>query len=95
MRRSIEEDISMISEFNAAPWRSGSVSITTGLKTAVKNGNVNDLKPVTLDPRPHKFESPENAKVVPSDVFPGEYVVMVPDGFGFPGHRNGGVYLMV
>ena len=89
------EDFLLISEFNGAPWRSGSVAITTGVKEAVQNGDVNNLKPVKLDPRPHKFESPANAKVVPDDVFAGENIVCVPDGFGFPGHRNGGVYLLV
>lgn len=89
------EDFLLISEFNGAPWRSGSVAIVAGVKDAVTNGGLDDLKPVTLDPRPYKFESPNNAKVVPDDVFAGENVVMVPDGFVIPGHRNGGVYLLV
>ena len=89
------EDFLLISEFNGAPWRAGSVAIVPGVKSAVQGGDVNDLSPVTLDPRPYKFESPNNAKVVPDDVFPGENVVLVPDGFVIPGHRNGGVYLLV
>ena len=89
------EDFMLISEFNGAPWRSGSVAIATGLKDAVIAGDVNDVEAVKLDPSPYKFESPNNAKVVPDDVFAGENVVLVPDGFVIPGHRDGGVYLLL
>ena len=33
--------------------------------------------------------------MVPSGIFPGEEVILVPDGFSIPGHRDGGLYLMV
>merc|ERR1711920_135818 len=89
------EDFLLISEFNGSPWRSGSVAIAPGLKDAVVAGDVDDVKAVTLDPSPWKFESPNNAKVVPDDVFAGENVVLVPDGFVIPGHRDGGAYLLV
>lgn len=59
------------------------------------NGNVGDLKAVTLDSSPYTLQSPNRAQFVPADVFPEENVIMVPDGFLIPGHRNGGVYLMV
>ena len=32
---------------------------------------------------------------MPDVVFPSDNVIMVPDGFSLPGHRNGGVYLLV
>jgi len=49
-----------------------------------------------LDPSPYKWENPNNAKVVPAGVFAGgENVILVPDGFVIPGHRDGGAYLLV
>ena len=89
------EDFLLISEFNGAPWRSGSVAIVPGIKDAVADRKVDTLDPVTLDPSPYKFESPNRATVVPDDVFSSDNVVLVPDGFVIPGHRNGGVYLLV
>ena len=89
------EDFLLISEFNGAPWRSGSVAIVPGIKDAVADREVDSLEPVTLDPSPYKFESPNRATVVPDAVFPSDNVVFVPDGFVIPGHRNGGVYLLV
>lgn len=89
------EDFLLISEFNGSPWRSGSVAIAPGLKDAVVAGDVDDVKAVRLDPSPWKFESPNNAKVVPDDVFAGVNAVLVPDGFVIPGHRDGAVYILV
>jgi hypothetical protein len=89
------EDFMLISEFEGAPWKSGSVAIVPGLKEGVMNGDVSDLKAHTLDPSPYKFENPNNSKKVPDDVFDGELVVLVPDGFVIWGHRDGGVYLLV
>lgn len=89
------EDFLLISEFNGAPWRSGSVAIAPGLKDAVIAGNVDDLEAVKLDPSPYRFENPNNAKVVPDDVFAGVNAVLVPDGFVIPGHRDGGAYILV
>ena len=43
----------------------------------------------------YKFENPNKSQVVPSGIFPGEEVILVPDGFSIPGHRDGGLYFMV
>ena len=56
---------------------------------------MSNVQTTMLDPFPYKFENPNNAKVVPDDVFSGVNAIMVPDGFVIPGHRNGGVYIMV
>jgi len=85
----------LITEFEGAPWKSGSVAIVPGLKEAVMNGDVSDLKAHTLDPSPYSFENPNNSKKVPDDVFDDELVVLVPDGFVIWGHRDGGVFLLV
>jgi len=89
------EDFLLISEFDGAPWASGSVALVPGIKDAVKNGNVSDLKAYTLDPTPYDFENPNNASFVPADVFEGEHAIIVPDGFLIIGHRDGGVYLLL
>jgi len=85
----------LITEFEGAPWKSGSVAIAPGLKDGVMKGDVSDLKAHTLDPHPYKFENPNNSKKVPDDVFDGELVILVPDGFVIPGHRDGGVFLLI
>ena len=89
------EDFLLIAEFNGAPWRSGSVAMATGIKQGVIDGDMSSVETTTLDPKPYKFENPNNAKVVPDDVFSGVNAIMIPDGFVIPGHRNGGVYIMV
>ena len=88
------EDTLLISEFNGSPWRWGSIAITRGLKEQVQSGSV-DLDATKLDPIDYKFENPNRSQVVPSGIFPGEEVILVPDGFSIPGHRDGGLYLMV
>ena len=85
----------LISMFEGAPWKSGSVAIAAGLKGGIEGRNVSDVKPVRLDPAPYAFESPNNAKKVPDDVFPGEHAIIVPDGFLIPGHKQGSVFIMI
>ena len=48
-----------------------------------------------MDPSPYEFRSPNKAQKVPDDVFPGENVILVPDGFLIPGRSLGNAYLMV
>ena len=90
-----DEDFLLISAFEGAPWKSGSVAIAKGLKGGIEGRNVSEVKAVTLDPAPYAFESPNNAKKVPDDVFPGEHAIIVPDGFLIPGHRQGSVFIML
>ena len=89
------EEVMLISEFNGSPWRWGSVAVATGIEDAVQSGSV-DITATKLSPSPYKFENPNNSNIVPSSVFSsGETVFCVPDGFSIPGHRDGGVYLLV
>ena len=88
------EEVMLISEFNGSPWRWGSVAVATGITEAVQSGSV-DITATKIEPIGYKFENPNNSNIVPSSVFPGETVFCVPDGFSIPGHRDGGVYLMV
>ena len=68
----------------------------TGLKEAVMNGDVSDLEAHELDPSPYTFEHANNSSKVPDDVFDNDQlVILVPDGFSFWGHKDGGVFLVV
>jgi len=51
------------------------------------------LKGTKLDTGDYSFKWPNNAEIIPSDVF-GERAIVVPDGFLVPGHKNGGVYVI-
>ena len=90
-----DQDLLLTAEFTGNPFANGSVSLTKGIKEGVLNGNVDDLEAKTLDSSPYTLQSPNRAQFVPADVFPDEHVIMVPDGFLIPGHKNGGVYLMI
>ena len=48
-----------------------------------------------MDSNPYTFKSVNKAQKVPDDVFPGEYAILVPDGFLIPGRRDGNAYLML
>ena len=90
-----DEDLLLAAEFSGNPFADGSVALVKGIKDGVINGNVGDLKAVTLDTSPYKLQNPNRADFVPEDVFPGEYAIMVPDGFVVPGHGDGGVYILL
>lgn len=82
------EDFLLVSSFGAMS--SGAIYVVPGVKEATINGDVSGLKSVKLDTP--KFEWPNNIQVVPEDVFDGERVIIVPDGFLVPGKKNGGIY---
>ena len=48
-----DEDLLLAAEFTGNPLADGSVSLTRGIKDGVINGNVGDLKAVTLDTSPY------------------------------------------
>lgn len=83
----------LVTAFAGAPWATGNVSIIPGIKEAVIAGDVSGLKGTELDTDKISFKWPNDAKVVPQDVF-GSRAIVVPDGFIPPGHRNGGVYVI-
>ena len=75
--------------------RGASLGLVKGLKSATKDDVETNLQTHTLDPTPYKLRSVNKAEKVPDDVFPGEYAILVPDGFLIPGRRDGNVYLML
>lgn len=89
------EDLLLAAEFTGVPFKDGSVALVQGIKDAIVNDSVGDLKAVTLDTSPYSLINPNRADFVPDDVFPGEYALMVPDGFVVPTHSDGGVYILV
>jgi len=71
------------------------ISIVKGIKQAVTDGDVTQLKPVLLDTSPYTLRWPNRAMPIPDEVFnDGISRLMVPDGFLIPGHRGGGVYII-
>merc|ERR1719163_1714361 len=87
------EDFILVTAFSGTPWATGSVSIIPGIKDAVVADDVSSLKAKELDTGKIDFKWPNNAQVVPHDVFNSRAIV-VPDGFLPPGHKNGGVYVI-
>ena len=88
------DEFILVTAFSGIPWVSGTVSIVPDIKNVVNNGDVTGVKGVDLViPDGVKFAWPNDAKVVPHDVF-GYRAIAVPDGFIPPGHNNGGVYLL-
>ena len=71
----------------------GAVSVISGIKEAVIAGDVSNLDATKLDTGKIKFQWPNNAQVVPQEVF-GSRAIVVPDGFLVPGHKDGGVYVI-
>lgn len=88
------EDFLLVTAFSGTPWAKGSVSIVPGIKDAVAAADVSSLSGTKLDTGSTHFMWPNDAKVVPSDVFDGQRAIVVPDGFLVPGHKNGGVYVI-
>ena len=88
------EDFLMFTAFSGTPWAKGSVSIVPGVKEAVQNNDVSGLKGTKLDTGNISFKWPNDARVIPADVFDGQRAIVVPDGFLVPGHKNGGVYVI-
>jgi len=65
--------------------------VTTNIAKAIQTKDLSVLSPVTLNTP--SFLWPNDARVVPEDVF-SERVIVVPDGFIPPGKGNGGIYLI-
>ena len=88
------EEFLMFTAFSGTPWAKGSVSIVPGVKEAVVGNDVSGLEGTKLDTGDISFKWPNDAKVIPADVFDGQRAIVVPDGFLVPGHKNGGVYVI-
>ena len=87
------DDFLLVTDFSGMPYSVGHVSIVEGVKEAVTAGDVSSLKSTTLDTGATFFAWPNNAMVIPNDVF-GFRSIVVPDGFLVPTHNDGGVYVI-
>ena len=85
------EEFLLVTAFSGSPLSNGSVTIVPGVKDAVTAGDVSGLQGTKLDTGHTDFKWPNDAMVVPSDVFAGQRAIVVPDGFLVPGHSDGGV----
>ena len=88
------EEFLLVTAFSGTPLSHGSVTIVPGVKDAVTAGDVSGLQGTKLDTGRTAFQWPNDAMVVPSDVFAGQRAIVVPDGFLVPGHSDGGVYVI-
>ena len=82
-----------MTDFSGSPLSNGAISVIPGIKDAVVSGDVSNLESVELDTGKTNFKWPNNAQVVPKEVF-GYRAIVVPDGFLVPGHKDGGVYVV-
>ena len=88
------DEFLLVTAFSGMPWVKGSLSIVPDIKSAVSSGDVTGVTGTALEiPDGIEFLWPNDAKVVPHDVF-GYRAIVVPDGFIPPTHNNGGVYLL-
>ena len=83
----------LVTDFSGSPLSNGAVSVIPGIRDAVVAGDVSSLQPTRLDTGKINFQWPNNAQVVPREVF-GFRAIVVPDGFLVPGHKDGGVYVI-
>ena len=88
-----QEDFMLLSQMDVG--NGACLGIVPGLKTAIQSSDSSSLQAYSLDSSPYTFRSVNKAQKVPSNVFPGEYAILVPDGFLIPGRRDGNVYLML
>ena len=65
------EEFLMFTAFSGIPWASGSVSIVPGIKEAVVGNDVSHLQGTKLDTGDISFKWPNDARVIPADVFDG------------------------
>ena len=88
------EDFLIATDFSIFPFSDGGLSICPMIKGAVELGNVTGLQFHKLDTSPYTFKWPQDARPVPSEVFPGIKAIAVPDGFMTLGKKDGGVYIV-